>query len=199
MLLQCIGLLVKLVLNLNLSFLVLKICSSAFFFWKSQFAVILGDFNARSSTWWSKNITNINGTLNDLLTTTHGFKQLISDAAHIFPQSTSCIDLIFTDQPNYIIDCGTHPSLNKNCHHQITFCKLNLKVEYPPPYQRLSGILKNLKITQLKICWTWELEFSLFTWKCTWASCCFQPNINEYFFKLHTTKLKKSSRDESIH
>ena len=31
-----------------------------------------------------------------------------------------CIDLIFTDQPNYVIDCGTHPSLNKNCHHQIT-------------------------------------------------------------------------------
>ena len=47
------------------------------------------------------------------------------------------IDLIFTDQPNYIIDCGTHPSLNKNCHHQIIFCKLNLKVECPPPYQCL--------------------------------------------------------------
>ena len=48
----------------------------------------------------------------------------------------SCIDLIFTDQPNYVIDCGTQPSLHKNCHQQITFCKLNLKVEYPPPYQR---------------------------------------------------------------
>ena len=110
---------------------------SSILFSKSQFTVILGDFNARSSTWWSNDITNINGTLIDSLTTTHGFKQLISDATHILPQSTSCIDLIFTDQPNYIIDCGTHPSLNKNCHHQITFCKLNLKVEYPPPYQRL--------------------------------------------------------------
>ena len=69
--------------------------------------------------------------------TTHGFKQLISDATHILPQSLSCIHLIFTDHPNYIIDCGTHPSLNKNCHYQITFCKLNLKVEYPPPYQGL--------------------------------------------------------------
>ena len=49
----------------------------------------------------------------------------------------SCIDLIFPDQPNYEIDCGTHLSLHKNCHHQITFCKLNLKVEYLPPYQRL--------------------------------------------------------------
>ena len=104
---------------------------------KSQFTVILGDFNARSSTWWSNDITNINGTLTESLTTTYGFKHLISHATHILPQSTSCIDSILTDQPNYIIDCGTHPSLNKNCHHQITLCKLNIKVEYPPPYQCL--------------------------------------------------------------
>ena len=69
--------------------------------------------------------------------TTHGFKKLISDATHILLQSMSCIDLIFTDQPNYIIDCGIHPSLDKNCHQQITLCKFKLKVEYPPPYQRL--------------------------------------------------------------
>ena len=104
---------------------------SSVLFSKSQFTVILGDFNARSSTWCSNDITNFNGALIDTLTTTHGFKQLISDATHILPQSTSCIDLIFPDQPNYVIDCGTHPSLNKNRHHQITFCKLNLKVEYP--------------------------------------------------------------------
>ena len=146
MLLQCIGLLVKAVLNLNLPFLVLKTCSAAFFFFsKSRFAVILVDFNARSSTWWSKDIPNINGTLIDSLTTTHGFKQLISDATHILPQSTSCIDLIFTDQPNYVIACGTHPSLNENFRHQITFSKLNLKVEYPPTYQRLVRNFKKSK------------------------------------------------------
>ena len=104
---------------------------------KAQFNVILGDFNARSSSWWSNDITNPNGILIDSLTTTDGFKQLISDATHILPQSLSCIDLIFTDQPNYVIDSGTNPFLNQNCHHQITFCKLNLKVEYPPPHLRL--------------------------------------------------------------
>ena len=56
---------------------------SSVFFSKSQFAVILGDFNARSSTWCSNDITIINGTLIDSLTTTHGFKQLIYDATHI--------------------------------------------------------------------------------------------------------------------
>ena len=110
---------------------------SSALFSKSQFTVILDDFNARSSTQWSNDITNPNGTLIDSLMTIHGLKQLISDATHILPQSLSRIDLIFTDQPYYVIDCGTHPSLNKNCHHQITFCKLNFKVEYPPPYQHL--------------------------------------------------------------
>ena len=35
--------------------------------------------------------------------TTYGFKQLIVDATHILPQSLSCIDLIFTDQLNYVM------------------------------------------------------------------------------------------------
>ena len=36
-----------------------------------------------------------------------------------------------------MIYCGTHPSLHPNGHHQVIFCKLNLKVEYPPPYELL--------------------------------------------------------------
>ena len=47
---------------------------SSVLFSKSQFTVILGDFNARSSSWWSNDITNPNGILIDSLTTTHGFK-----------------------------------------------------------------------------------------------------------------------------
>ena len=104
---------------------------------KSQFTVTLGDLNARPLVWWSEDIFTLHGKQIDPPTTTHGFKQIISDPTHILPQSSSCIDLIFTDQPNYVIDSGTHPSLHPNCHHQITFCKLNLKVEYPPPYERL--------------------------------------------------------------
>ena len=104
---------------------------SSILFAKSQFTVMLYVFNARSS-WWSNDITNPNCTLTDSLTATHGFKQLFSNAAHILPRSLPFIDLIFTDQPNYLIDCGTHPLLNKNCRHQITSCKFNLKVEYPP-------------------------------------------------------------------
>ena len=67
---------------------------SSSLFSKSQFTVILGDFNARSSTWWSNDITNINGTLIDSLTTTHGFKQLISDATHILLLIASLFDFL---------------------------------------------------------------------------------------------------------
>ena len=73
----------------------------------------------------------LNGTQIDSLTTTHSFKQIISDPTHILPQSSFCYDLIFTDQPNYVTDCGTLPSLHPNCHHQITFH------HSPFPYERL--------------------------------------------------------------
>ena len=87
---------------------------------------------------WSNDITNLNVTLIDSLTTTHRLKQF----KHILSRSLSCISLILEDQPNYVIDCCTHHSSNKNYHNQITICKLSLKVEYPPPYQRLVWNLK---------------------------------------------------------
>ena len=103
---------------------------------KSSFTVILGDFNARSQLWWSDDIT-CEGSHIDSSTTTYGFHQLISDPTHLLPDSSSCIDLIFTDQPNLAVDSGVHRTLHSNCHHQITVSKFNLMLEYPPPYQRL--------------------------------------------------------------
>ena len=50
--------------------------------------------------------------------------------------SSSCIDLIFTSQPNLVVESGVHPSLHPNCHHQIVFAKFNLMISYPPPYSR---------------------------------------------------------------
>ena len=50
--------------------------------------------------------------------------------------SSLCIDLIFTSQPNSVVESGVHPSLHPNCHHQTVFAKLNLMIFYPPPYSR---------------------------------------------------------------
>ena len=35
------------------------------------------------------------------------------------------------------MESGVHSSLSNTCHHEIVFAKLNLKVEYPPPYERI--------------------------------------------------------------
>ena len=65
------------------------------------------------------------------------FRQLISQSTYLLPQTSSCTDLKFTDQPTLIVDSCAHPALQSNCHHQITYCKINLNVEYPPPYEGL--------------------------------------------------------------
>ena len=55
---------------------------------------------------------------------------------NILENSSSCIGLVFTSQPNLIVDSGTHLSLQQNCHLQIIYAKFNLKFHYPPPYTR---------------------------------------------------------------
>ena len=84
-----------------------------------------------------KGKTTAEGTHVEALTSLYYFHQLISEPTHLLPQSNSCIDLIFTDQPNLVVNYGIQASLNSKCHHQITHCKFNLNIKYPPPYERL--------------------------------------------------------------
>ena len=69
----------------------------------SLFTIILGDFNARSSTWWKEDKTTTEGTHLEALTSLHNFDQLISELTHILSNSSLCIDLIFTNQPNLVV------------------------------------------------------------------------------------------------
>ena len=115
-----------------------------------HFSIILGDFNVRSNNWWQGDTQTSEGSQIDYLTTSYGFQQLISEPTHILKNSSSCIDLIFTDQPNLITDSGTHPSLHPNCHHNIIFCKINLKIIYPPPYRRLVWDFKRANISSIR-------------------------------------------------
>ena len=62
---------------------------------------------------------------------------MINEATHIQTNSTSCINLTFTDQENLSLNSGVHSSLHPNCHHQIVHSSFNLNIYYPPPYQRL--------------------------------------------------------------
>ena len=98
---------------------------------------MLDDFNPKSRSWGCEHITSHEGTQLESLIISCGFYQLISDPKNPLQNSSSCTDLIFTDQSNLVVDSGVHPFLHPNCHHQITFSRYNLPVEYSLLYERL--------------------------------------------------------------
>ena len=100
------------------------------------FIVITGYFNARCNRWWVNNSNNTEGVSIDNLTSSYGLKQLIAEPTHILLTSSSCIDLLFTNQSNMVVNSSVFPSIHQSCHHQIVFAQVNLKVFYPPPYTR---------------------------------------------------------------
>ena len=100
------------------------------------FFVVLGDFNAKLRQWCDKDSSTSEGISIENTTSQFGLHQIINEPAHILENSSSCIDLIFTSQPNLSVESGTQSSLHPNCHHQIIYTKFNLEVIYPPPYAR---------------------------------------------------------------
>ena len=87
-----------------------------------MFLVILGD-------------KTYEGSKIDAVTSQFGLQQLINDTIHLVADSSSCIDLIFTSQPDLVMESGVHSLLHPNCHQQVTYAKFNLKIHYPPPYE----------------------------------------------------------------
>ena len=65
---------------------------------------------------------------------------MINNSTHI--SDSSCIDVIFTSQPNLVVESGVHLSLDPNCHHQIIFTKFNLKIHSMKKTQYLSIFVK---------------------------------------------------------
>ena len=92
--------------------------------------VILGDFNAKSSLWCNNAITTYECSKIDGVTSQFGLQQIIKEPTR-FIGGSLCIDLIFTSQPNLVMESGVHSSLHANCHHHITFAKSKLKIHYP--------------------------------------------------------------------
>ena len=115
----------------NLEKLVITISSI-----NSRFILMLGILMPSGVICSSNDTATAEGAQLDYLTSLHGMKQVITEATHISENSCSCIDLIFSIQPNLITDSGKHPTLHSKCHHQIIYSKLKLKIEYPPPYTR---------------------------------------------------------------
>ena len=104
----------------------------------SCIVLIAYDFNARTTNWWKNNLFMSEGNQVDLLTT---FCSVILDSTHIFPNSSSSVDLIFTRKPNLVVESGVHVSLNPKNYYQVIFA--NLKLEYRHLYWCLIWDCKN--------------------------------------------------------
>ena len=98
--------------------------------------VVLSDINVKSNLWCKGDKTSYEGSKIEGITFQFGLKQLINEPTYHTSNSSSCIDLIFASQPNLVMESGVHSSLHENCHHQIIYAKFNLKIYYPPPYER---------------------------------------------------------------
>ena len=97
---------------------------------------MIGGFNAKSKQWCKTDKTSFEGSQLQLLTSKFGLSQIFTEPTHILENSRSCLDLLFTPHPNMVMDSGVHASLHPHCHHQIIFAKFDLKVFYPPTYER---------------------------------------------------------------
>ena len=98
--------------------------------------VALGDFNAKTNNWNKNDINSYEGLKIDTITSQFGLQQIINESTYLTSNSSSCIDLIFTSQPKLAMVSVVPSSLHPNCHHQIVFAKINLKIHYPPPDKR---------------------------------------------------------------
>ena len=97
----------------------------------SSLTTVISDFN-----WYSHDKRRFEVSTTESIISQFELHQLISEPTHLLQSSSSCVGLIFTSQPNIIVESGVHPSLHPNCHHQTVFAKFSLKIYYLPLYLR---------------------------------------------------------------
>ena len=65
---------------------------------------MIGDTTVKFSNWYLNGITSLEGSQIALLASQFAMSQLTKEPTQILDNSKSCIDLIFTSQPNKIMD-----------------------------------------------------------------------------------------------
>ena len=117
-------------------------------------------------------VDNVDDTWLESITSFQGLYQINNKPIHILSSLSSCIDLIFTNQPNMITDSEVHPSLRQNFNLLIILAKLFLKIFYPPPYKRLVLHYHNANVEAINSVieyfnWQWPPAVtSLDAWRC---------------------------------
>ena len=85
----------------------------------SNFVLLISDFNVKSRNWPNHDITAMEGAQLNSLLTPFRIKQWIMEPTYILENMSSCMDLIFTNQPNIILDSIVHSLLYSKCHQII--------------------------------------------------------------------------------
>ena len=55
----------------------------------------------------------------DTITSQFSLQRVINEPTYLTSNFSSCIDLIFTSQPNLAMESGVHSSLQPNCYHEM--------------------------------------------------------------------------------
>ena len=94
-------------------------------------SVLISDFNAKCSKWWSSDRNNIAGFEIDDITTTAGYSHVINKPTHFINGTSSCIDLIFSSNVRFIRNYGIAQSIYEKCHYNIIYGTLDFNVLQP--------------------------------------------------------------------
>ena len=70
---------------------------------------ILGDLNAKLTTWCRSDKSLYEGSRIDGLVSNYGLQQLINEPTHRAGNSLSCVDLLFCSKPNLVMESDLHP------------------------------------------------------------------------------------------
>ena len=89
----------------------------------SDLIVVLGEFNTKSKNWCINHKTTTEGAKNEFVTSQYGLHQIKNEPTHVSEKSSSCIDLIFTSEPNLVVHSGvlyTQTAIIKLCIQNLT-------------------------------------------------------------------------------
>ena len=75
------------------------------------------------------------------------------------------------------MESGVHSSVHQNCHHQIIYAKINLKVFYPPPYESEIWHYQRANVDLI------QRTIEQFSWEKSFRNL----NINEMVFLFNKT------------
>ena len=136
----------------------------------------LGDFNCHQKEWWAGDNDDTEGNLLNEIITDENLSQLVTEPTHIIGTHRSCLDLVFTDQPNLVNDCRILPSLHTRSHHQLNHVEINISNPPPPPYNRRIWHYQRANKNSIKA------SIESFDWQKKLSDLSDQPNKQADFF-----------------